>query len=63
MRTMLRKKLNLFTSQVHKEMTPGNKRLHFEHVRSLKAKLKQNNVNIFRGGPAGNLTTGREIGR
>ena len=62
-RTMLRKNLKVFTSQVHKEMTPGNKRLHFEHVRSLKAKLKQNNVNIFRGGPAGNLTTGREIGR
>ena len=44
-------------------MTPGNKRLHFEHVRSLKAELKQNNVNIFRGGPAINLTTGREIDR
>ena len=63
MRTMLRKSLKVFTSQVHKEMTPGNKRLHFEHVRSLKAELKQNNVNIFRGGPARNLTTGREIDR
>ena len=30
MRKMLRKKLKVFTSQVHKEMTPGNKRLHFE---------------------------------
>ena len=52
---MLRKKLNVFTSQVHKEMTPGNKRLHFEHARSLKAILKQYNINIFRDGPARNL--------
>ena len=37
---MLRKKLNVFTSQVHKEMTPGNERLHFEHVWSIKANLK-----------------------
>ena len=63
MQTMLWKNLKVFTSQAHKETTPGNKRLHFEHVRSLKAKLKQNNVNIFRGGPARNLTTGREIDR
>ena len=42
-------------------MTPGNKRLHFEHARSLKANLKQYNVNIFGDAPARNLTTGREI--
>ena len=39
---MLRKKLNVFTSHAHSEMTPGNKRLHFEHARSLKANL--NNI-------------------
>ena len=38
-RTMLWKKLNVFTSQVHKEMAPGNKRWRFEHARSLKANL------------------------
>ena len=54
-RTMLRKKLNVFTSQVHKEMIPGNKRLHFEHVWSIKAILKQYNINILRDGPARNL--------
>ena len=52
MRTMLRRKLKVFTLQVHKEVTPGNKRLHFEHVRSLKAKLEQYNVNIFGDSPA-----------
>ena len=55
------KKLNVFTSQVHKEITPGNKSLHFEHVRSLKAKLKKYNINIFGDRPAKNLTTGQEI--
>ena len=58
---MLRKKLNVFTSHAHSEMTPGNKRLHFEHARSLKANLKQYNVNIFGDGLAANLTTGRDI--
>ena len=37
--------------------------MHFEHDWSLKAKLKQYNVNIFEDGPARNLTTGREIDR
>ena len=44
---MLRKKLNIFASQVYKEMTPGNKKLHFEHARSLKANLKQYDVNTL----------------
>ena len=35
--------------------------MHFEHARSLKANLKQHNVNIFGDGSARNLTTGREI--
>ena len=60
-RTMLQKKLNVLTSQVHREMTPGNKRLHFEHARCLKANLKQYNVNIFGDGSAENLTTSRNI--
>ena len=42
-------------------MTPGKKRLHFQHAWSLQANLKQYNVNIFGDGPARNLTTGREI--
>ena len=56
---MLRKKLNVFTSRVYKEMTPGNKRLHLEHAWSVKANLKQNNANIFGDDLAGNLTTGQ----
>ena len=42
-------------------MTTGNKRLHFEHARSLKANLKQYNVNIFGDSLARNLKTGRGI--
>ena len=58
---MLRKKLNAFTSQVHKEMKPGNKRLYFEDAWSLKANLKQYKVNSFGDGSTRILTTGREI--
>ena len=39
-RTMFQKKLNVFTSQAHREITPGNKMLHFDHARILKANLK-----------------------
>ena len=60
---ILRKKLNAFTSQVHKEMTPGIKRLHFEHDRSLKANLKQYNVNIFGDGLAKNYKLVEELTR
>ena len=58
---MLRKKLNVFTSQVHKEMRPGNKRLYFEDAWSLKANLKQYKFNSFGDGSARILTTGRGI--
>ena len=64
MRSILRQKLHVFTSQFDKEMTPGNKRLHFEHfehAHNLKASLKQYSVNIFGDGPGRNLTTSREI--
>ena len=54
---MLWNNLNVFTSQVLQEMTPGNKELHFEHGQSLKANLKQCNVNFFGNGPTRNLTT------
>ena len=60
---ILRKKLNAFTSQVHKEITPRIKRLHFQHDRSLKANLKQYNVNIFGDCLAKNHTTGRGINK
>ena len=43
-------------------MIPGNSRLHFEHVRSLKTNLKQYNTNIFGDGLARN-PTGREINK
>ena len=55
--TILWNKLNVFTSQVLQKITPGNKGLHFEHAQSLKANLKQCNVNIFRNGSTRNLTT------
>ena len=42
-------------------MTPGNKRLLFEHAHNLKASLKQYNVNIFGDGSGRNFTTGRYI--
>ena len=42
-------------------MTPRNKRLHFEHARSLNVNLKQFNVNNFGDSPARNLTTNKEV--
>ena len=39
---MLCKKLNLFTSQIHEEMTPVKKRLHLEHAGAFKLIL--NNI-------------------
>ena len=42
-------------------MTPGNKRLLFEHAHNLKASLKRYNVNIFGDGSGRNLTNGRYI--
>ena len=44
-------------------MAAGNKRLHFGDAQSLKANLKQYNVNIFGDSPARNLTTGRAINK
>ena len=60
-RTMLWKNLNVFSSQVHKEMRPGNKRLHFEHAGSLNVNLKQFNVNNFGDSSARNLSTNKEV--
>ena len=51
----------MYTSPQHKELTPGNKKLHSDHVRSLKTKLLEYNVNPIASGPATCLPTGEEI--
>ena len=61
LRIILRKKMRIMTSSVHKELTPGNKRLHNSHVTSLKNKLAEYNVNPFGNGPARSLSTGCEV--
>ena len=42
-------------------MTPMNKKLHESHVKYLKQKLIDYNVEPFKDGPAVNIVTGREI--
>ena len=65
MHKMLRKSLHkvfyMKTSSKHKEITPRGKRLHFEHVNSLKSKLRDYGTNPFSSGPPRNISSGREI--
>ena len=42
-------------------MTPGNKQLHHEHIRCLKEKLRDYNMDPLADGPARCLTNGREL--
>ena len=58
---VLREHLHMYTSSQHKELTPGNKKLHSDHVRSLKTKLLEYNVDPFASEPATCLPTGEEI--
>ena len=47
LRSIILKKMRIMTSSVHKELTPGNKRLHNSHVTSLKNNLAEYNGNPF----------------
>lgn len=61
LRKTVKKHFRLYTSSVHKEMAPRNKRRHLEHVQSLKKKLHEYNSDPFKPGPVTNIVTGKEI--
>ena len=52
MRKRWLKKLNVYTSQSHKEIALGYKRVNFEPAWRLNIKLKKLNAKIFGGGSA-----------
>ena len=56
-----REKINMATSSSHKELTHAAKRLHINHVQSLKEKLKGYQIDPFANAPACHITTGYEI--
>ena len=61
LRKAVKKNFRLFTSSVHKEMTPSNKKRHYNHVHSLKKKLRDYNAKPFKPGPVRNIVSGKEI--
>ena len=61
LRTSLHKVLNMKTSSKHKEVAPRVKRLHNEHVRSLKNKLRGYGVDPFSTGFPKHISKGIEI--
>ena len=60
-RKAVKKQFRIFTSSVHKELTPKNRRLHHDHVVALKTKLREYRAEPFKPGPARNIVTGKEI--
>ena len=60
-RKAVKTQFRIYTSSVHKELTPKNKKLHHDHVNALKKKLQDYNDEPFKPGPARNLVTGKEI--
>ena len=61
LRKAMKKRFCMYITSKHKEMTPMNKKLHESHVKYLKQKLIDYNVEPFKDGPAVNIVTGREI--
>ena len=46
-RTSVKSQFRIFTSSVHKELTPKNKKLHFDHVQGLKKNFEIIMQNLF----------------
>ena len=61
LRLSLKKRMKVYTSSTHKELTPGNKSMHNSQVKSLKQKLEEYNVDPFSDGPVVHMTTGKEL--
>ena len=57
----LKKRMKVYTSSTHKELTPGNKSMHNSQVKSLKQTLAEYNVDPFSDGPVVHITTGKEL--
>ena len=60
-KAVFRKKLNIKTSSVHKELTTGAKLTFESHVKSLKNELETYSVDPFLHGPARHWISGVEI--
>ncbi len=58
---MMLEHLRTKTSAKHKEVTPGSKKKHVDHVASLKAKLRSYGLNQFAEGASKSISTGDEI--
>ena len=61
LRVIFREHLRTKTSAKHKELTPGSKKKHMEHVKNLRAKLKSYGLNQFAESAPKCITTGEEI--
>ena len=63
LRLVLKKRMKVYTSSTHKELTPGNNSMHSQKspVKSLKQKLEEYNVDPFSDGSAVHITTGIEL--
>ena len=61
LRTSLHRVLSIKTSSKHKELTGRGKRLHAEHVKSLKMKLNSYGVDPFSTDPPRQITSGKKI--
>lgn len=54
-------RFRMYISSTNKKMTPKNRKLHERHVKDLKQKLSEYNVDLFKPGPVVNIVTGKEI--
>ena len=61
LKSNLKQKLRIHTSCIHKELSPGSKKRHTQHVTNLKNTLKTYNVDMFSDGPARSITSGEKI--
>ena len=60
-RVALKQQLFLKTSSVHKESTPGGKKLHQKHVDILKRTLRSYGTFPFSNAPVKSISTGEEL--
>ena len=61
LRLALKKRMKVYASSTHKELTPGNKSMHNSQVKNLMQKLEEYIVDPFSDGPVVHITTGKEL--